>query len=629
MIDRMSSFDLQRSLERGGRKSLFDAQVCANEAEWERLRREKMGATRFDESELEVSSVVGKFVMSHNFEILSGIMVLINFAIMTADTHARATADAETVIICQWLNRVLLLWYIFECAARMCVLRWKYFLRTWNNVDLVLVVIGVGSEIIEFVVRDDTNLKNVSVFKSFRLMRMLRLVKLFCAFRELYVLIAGITRCIKTLFWASTLIFLSLAIWAIISVEYLQPYVDEMALQSKYTSCNWCSDAFANVWNACVTWFSIIAGDGWEPVGMVIAQHNYLAFVLFVCCTIFIVMGLMNLIVAALVDAATVAREEDYMQAAKFKELSETNARRMFESLFDEIDADANGEVSVEEFRASLQTCAELAAQLKLMGIEKHEVEFLVELFDANHDGRMSRAEFTTAFFEMRTHNVNTTLYYVLQLVQKNHSLLSNTIHRTLKEQTRILKDLRTRQDFLASQISLPSNQLVVDRSAKTPNDEPCHVADISLQMPITAWEALSSNAFASMHRGGVDAKLTSVVREDCGFPSPEKSQNDRRGLVQNYVPDELGCSKSKKDSSWEALSSNLLVSMRHDGVDSKIISAHQEDCTSPLPEKRQNDGQAVALSGGPPQLGCSKSKKKLPSIYFSQPAKPHSPSDS
>ena len=73
--------------------------------------------------------------------------------------------------------------------------------------------------------------------------RLVRLLRLLVAFEELYVLVIGIAKAGKTLAWASLLVFLAANVWAIVSVEFLQPRVVELSEKGFFDDCFWCPTA--------------------------------------------------------------------------------------------------------------------------------------------------------------------------------------------------------------------------------------------------------------------------------------------------------------------------------------------------------------------------------------------------
>merc|ERR1719161_1427710 len=97
-----------------------------------------------------------------------------------------------------------------------------YFRNAWNNFDMIIVICGITGEAVEGA------MDSVSVLRTVRLLRLLRMARLFVAFQELWALIRGLLGCMRTLFWASCLLFATLTVWSIFAVELLHPLMQDM-----------------------------------------------------------------------------------------------------------------------------------------------------------------------------------------------------------------------------------------------------------------------------------------------------------------------------------------------------------------------------------------------------------------
>merc|ERR1712100_454052 len=115
------------------------------------------------------------------------------------------------------------------------------------------------------------------------------------AFRELYVLLAGLVRCLKTCLWSALLIFLALNVWSLLSVEYLHPEIVELDAMNVYESCKGCSTAFKDVLRANLTWFRIISGDGWGDLMLPLIETYYWPILLLASNIFLVSFGLVNL----------------------------------------------------------------------------------------------------------------------------------------------------------------------------------------------------------------------------------------------------------------------------------------------------------------------------------------------
>merc|ERR1719487_1154284 len=100
---------------------------------------------------------------------------------------------------------------------------------------------------------------SVSVLRTIRLARLLRVARLFSAFTELWALIRGLVGCIRTLFWAVILMLTTITVWSIFAVELIHPEMSALASEGVWTTCGWCEHAFSSVMMANLTFFQIIS----------------------------------------------------------------------------------------------------------------------------------------------------------------------------------------------------------------------------------------------------------------------------------------------------------------------------------------------------------------------------------
>merc|ERR1719197_293668 len=95
----------------------------------------------------------------------------------------------------------------------------------------------------------------------------------------------------------------------------LHPVMSDVAAQQgaePWKHCSRCERAFASVMSANLTFFqTIIAGDSWGRVAIPVVEEYPLAAIIFIGSLFSVVVGIMNLIVAVLVDTASEAREKD------------------------------------------------------------------------------------------------------------------------------------------------------------------------------------------------------------------------------------------------------------------------------------------------------------------------------
>ena len=135
--------------------------------------------------------------------------------------------------------------------------------------------------------------------------------------------------------------------WAVLAVELFNPITSRLEFPS---SCDRCSRGFGSVASAGLTFFQqIVAGDSWGTISVpLIEKAPWTGPILFLV-IISISLGVMNLILAVIVERATEARDNDHDQRIKKKEAERSKSMVDLAVLCANMDKNSNGLVSLEE----------------------------------------------------------------------------------------------------------------------------------------------------------------------------------------------------------------------------------------------------------------------------------------
>merc|ERR1712228_184399 len=117
--------------------------------------------------------------------------------------------------------------------------------------------------------------------------------------------------------------------------------------QGFYDGCRWCPSAFENIMNANLTFFQIMTGDGWSSLARPLIDHHPWTAGIFVAVIFTMVFGLLNLIIAVIVDGAAQARDADIMNLAQKKDQARSQAWDCFTHLVYQLDKNGDCEITV------------------------------------------------------------------------------------------------------------------------------------------------------------------------------------------------------------------------------------------------------------------------------------------
>lgn len=420
-----------------------------------------------------------KVVHSLHFELVVGVVTLINLCVVVLETNKRADCrsaghsedDCDLGVGYRMINIGFLLIYSVEISARVYVDRMTFLQNWWNFLDVVIVSLSALAEILNGV------FPSMAFLRMFRTVRLFRSVRFVTIQRELYLLVHGFLSTMRALFWAAILMIGLLTMWSILAVEVLHPINRDVALYTDdYKECSRCSQSFASVWDANLTFFNtIVLGDGWADFILPVIYRESWTILIFMGVTFSVGLGLVNLILAVIVDRAREAHEEDIDHQNQAKHAKMEHAKKSISKLFATMDADGSGTLSLSELLAGYEESDALRSLLNVLDIEKDDIECVFHIMDNDGSGDVSYKEFVDNLYRMKSHNSRTLLvfikFYVLELrrnVQEELRLVKGDILRSLSLHTRMLSEM---SPSATADSSRSKKALVHRKSAPTMKD--------------------------------------------------------------------------------------------------------------------------------------------------------------
>ena len=210
---------------------------------------------------------------------------------------------------------------------------------------------GWGGEII-------FNSSTFAILRVLRTVRLVRMVRVLISFPELYYMVSSLTSLMKSLFLASGTLFFLLSLWSIILVQYIHPIT--AGIDWEAYGCERCSRAYSSIMQSNLTlWQHLVLGDSWGSVNIPIIEKVPWTAAILCGVVITVVFGLMNLIIAVILQRAEDARDHDKTVIAHQKELEYEQSRRDLVQYCQHLDKDKSGNIDLEELVNAWHTHAE------------------------------------------------------------------------------------------------------------------------------------------------------------------------------------------------------------------------------------------------------------------------------
>ncbi|CAE7827105.1 RBG2 [Symbiodinium sp. CCMP2456] len=387
--------DFQRGISPCSANSEFSAVSASKRRVSESLARDFIRAQSEVQQALTLKLRINRFRNSLAF---SNCMALIIFADAYAnccDIDARA-AGTELPLWLTITSEVCLGIYTVEFLLSVFFDGWEMCCDRLKVLDALLVACGYIEVLLNAFIPGNV-FSHLSVIRILRLVRILRLLKILRkvkALRELQKLIKMLNTCLKALFWSFCFCFLVMTVWAMLIVESVHPFVQDLPGEF-FSDCSYCEFATSSVMHANLLLFkTVIAGDGWGELAVPVIVAAPETSIVFIGAYLTIVFGVLNLIVAVVVDQFAEARERDVLNLAEELDHDMKTDRTRLKKMFDRIDKDGEGQLSLEQLLSGARNDAELQSRLKVMDIDEGDLNELFQMIDVDGSGTIELEEF-------------------------------------------------------------------------------------------------------------------------------------------------------------------------------------------------------------------------------------------
>lgn len=357
--------------------------------------------------------VIKAMVESEKWEEFMAFAMFTNSLMIGFQVSSPAQAVSESDIAAAGVYRVLdhvyTVIFVFELIFRNLADGWTWW---WNTSNIFDVLVITGTNVIPLWVLVPLNVDN-SIVRPFAVLRMIRLLKLaklirkYKFFRILFNLISGIINCGRTLTFTLVIMTVTIYVMAVMCVTAIG---DDPKLQDNEMAM----ELFKRVPEAFFTLFQVMTLDSWSGITRPLGPINPWVTILLILHIATIELCLCNLVTAVIVnDAFERAQNDEELVAEERKERTEAEMHELAE-LFMELDEDASGKISYEEYTYAVRDSE--AVQMKLKLLEVDDPEELWSLIDLG-DGEIAIDQFTQTIRALQGDALSKDSFSILQRI--------------------------------------------------------------------------------------------------------------------------------------------------------------------------------------------------------------------
>jgi len=356
-----------------------------------------------------IRRLVGRVIQHPDFEvcIIAAVFGYLALVVYDADIIAKDYSTPEWMSIAK---AAFISAFTFEVVIRLYVLRREFFSSSLDVIDAVCVLLDLTIFI-------SAERAQVSVLRVMRMSRLLKLIRSSRSFRELWLMIHGLATAMKAIMWACALIFLLLLVISVIMIEFLHPINVELVAEGQYTECPICDEAFSGVFNTFITLFLLVfMGELWADLAVPIVRRAPWSSCIFCLAFFAVSLGLLNLILAVIVDRAEQARSEDKETVLLAKHEESVRVKKMLMRQCCDMDADGSGELTLDEIQEGFSgrtANRDFQQALELMDVGEADLGIVFDIMDEDGSGSVTYSEFVEQLYKMKHEEAHTMLVFI------------------------------------------------------------------------------------------------------------------------------------------------------------------------------------------------------------------------
>eukprot|EP00427_Karlodinium_veneficum_P027195 CAMPEP_0169200838 /NCGR_PEP_ID=MMETSP1016-20121227/10086_1 /TAXON_ID=342587 /ORGANISM="Karlodinium micrum, Strain CCMP2283" /LENGTH=644 /DNA_ID=CAMNT_0009277721 /DNA_START=145 /DNA_END=2078 /DNA_ORIENTATION=+ len=332
------------------------------------------------------------------FDYFFGLLIVANSAVLGAQVQIMAVHEMEdpppTIDALQTAFTYI---FLFELIIRLVGLKREFFTidLAWNIFDVVIVSVSVIEVLFQLFVSDGESdgtqgFSALRILRILRIVRVVRVIRIFRFFSELRLMVYAILASGGPLFWAMMLLSIILYI---VAVFFTQAVTDYRAENDDRLSIR-LEQYYASLFETMYFLFQgMCGGVAWGDITAPLIELHWAYAALMVLFTCFTLLALLNIITGVFVESAFAKAQSDREAVVQAELKEETQKMQQLDEVFNEIDKNNTGYLTIHEFEAVVAD-PRVVAYFRSMGVHISTAYHLFRLLDLDNSNTVSSSEF-------------------------------------------------------------------------------------------------------------------------------------------------------------------------------------------------------------------------------------------
>jgi len=361
-----------------------------------------------------LKAVCNKIILDHRFESVISLAIVANIILFGVESQLALEGRSMP-----WTGPVeifFLIFYSLECVVRFIAAGWFAFCDRWFLLDVVLVMSSLVEQMFVLVTGEAADSQQVMILRTMRLIRLVRTFRMLKKMRSIWGLVNGLLNCGETM--ASTFFLLAVVLYmfGVLGVELI---AQDVGLQEDPTTKAILERNFSSLSVTMLSLTQFVTMDSIADMYLPLTVVKPWLALYFGLLISVVSISLMNLVTAVMVEGALDIASKDRLEEQKLEKLAVKQLLKDLLLIFDFVDSDDSGEISITEVKELDRN--PLPVQIQSI-LDQACVDSMLELFDildVNSSGKLSRLDFIEGLLEIFLREVPVWSLQMLKLLRR------------------------------------------------------------------------------------------------------------------------------------------------------------------------------------------------------------------
>jgi voltage-gated sodium channel len=378
-------------------------------------------------SEGSVRSRAWSIVRSPWFDTFIGAVVILNAVCIGVEIQISIKGDVPGAL--RLMDIGFLCVYTFEMMLRIVAEGSRMCTRPSFLFDGALVITGIVAQMAELFGSDGyAVIEHLLIFRSLRIFRVVRAVRVLDFFHDLWKLFSGLLQSTRIVLAAFILIFLVMYIFACLGVEMI---TKSRTLNEAPETRLLVEDNFDTIFSFMLTLIQVANADSIGSIFLPIVRQEPFLAAYFVALVMVVTTLCMNLVTAAIVDSVLRTGKDDKNLTSQRIRAQTKRYVPVLKRVFQSLDSGGEGMLRYEDLEGSIAEIRELNLPRSLARVlEPSTLQYAFELMDDDGDGRVNLTEFVRGVFGLAYTELPLETTHMLELLRRQ----SRCVHELVQQ---------------------------------------------------------------------------------------------------------------------------------------------------------------------------------------------------